>query len=281
MGSINLKPGILRLIQQTPSFSSATYKNTFEEVWVCFWDLGFAYWEPQTLFEIASGIGMPVKLDPRTANRSIGLYARILIDVDLSKPLIEKLQISRANGEIVSVGVEYETCPNFCEVCCTVGHPASKCRSRVLSDQSPARGRSVTRTARRRRPKRKLGMRREKSNETPGSLVAAQPQHATHTNIAAQPTLPIPGMDTSVAVSIHAEKAPMVQESSSNTSVLPGFSKLDGTLKVGTCTNELETAEDVTSIRNPEVDVNDEIRFLLEIQKYCWMRHWRRESSRL
>ncbi|XP_062020823.1 uncharacterized protein LOC133737236 [Rosa rugosa] len=254
MGSINLHPGILRLIQWTPSFSPATYKNTFAQVWVRFWDLGFAYWETQTLFEIASGIGMPVKLDPRTANRSIGLYARILIDVDLSKPPIEKLQIRRASGEIISVGVEYETCPTFCDVCCTVGHPASKCRSKVPSDQSPARGRSVTRTrtARRRQPKRESGMRREQSNETPSSLVAA------HTDIA-QPTLIIPEIDTSLAVQVHAKNALMVQDSSSIASVPPGFSKLDGTPEVGTCRNELETTDDVTSIRNQEVNANDVI----------------------
>lgn len=99
MGSISLNPGTLRLIKWSPSFSQATYKNTFAQVWVRFWDLGFAFWDHQTLFEIARGVGMPVKLDPNTANRSIGLYARVLVDVDLSWSLLEQLQVTRSKGD--------------------------------------------------------------------------------------------------------------------------------------------------------------------------------------
>lgn len=69
LGSVNLNPGILRLIQWSPTFSPSTYKNTFAHVWVRFWDLGYAYWEHQTLFEIAKGVGMPVKLNSKTAER--------------------------------------------------------------------------------------------------------------------------------------------------------------------------------------------------------------------
>lgn len=49
LGSVNLNPGVLRLIHWSPTFSPKTYKNTFAHVWVRFWDLGYAYWEHQTL----------------------------------------------------------------------------------------------------------------------------------------------------------------------------------------------------------------------------------------
>lgn len=109
LGSVNLKPGFLRLIKWTPGFSPSTYKNTFAQVWVRFWDLGFDYWEHQTLFEIAMGVGTPVKLDPKTADRSVGLYARILIDVDFSRPLLQQLRVSHADGESILVALEYES----------------------------------------------------------------------------------------------------------------------------------------------------------------------------
>ncbi|XP_062020937.1 uncharacterized protein LOC133737388 [Rosa rugosa] len=109
LGSISLNPGIMRLIKWTPDFSPSSYKNTFVQIWVRFWDLGFAYWDQQTLFEIARGIGTPIKLDPRTANRSIGLYARVLVDVDLSMPLRDKIKVARAQGLSTVASVEYES----------------------------------------------------------------------------------------------------------------------------------------------------------------------------
>lgn len=147
MGSINLNPGTLRLIKWSPSFSPATYKNTFAQVWVRFWDLGYAYWDHQTLFEIARGVGMPVKLDPKTANRSIGLYARVLVDVDFSRPLLEQLQVTRSQGDSVIIGVDYESKPDICETCGIVGHRAANCKVTGSKEPVPLRrGRSQVRS---------------------------------------------------------------------------------------------------------------------------------------
>ncbi|XP_024164501.1 uncharacterized protein LOC112171573 [Rosa chinensis] len=147
MGSIQLQQGMLRLIRWSPSFSPSTYKNTFAQVWVRFWDLGFAFWDHQTLFEIASGVGTPLKLDPRTKNCTIGLYARILVDVDFSQPPPDKLRITRANGEVVVIGVEFESVPVICSKCGIVGHAATSCRAMVNVEADPSvpneRGRSV------------------------------------------------------------------------------------------------------------------------------------------
>lgn len=61
-----------------------TYQqNTNAQVWVNFWDCGLEFWEP-ALFEIANGIGVPVKVNQNTLYRKFGLFARVLIDIDLS-----------------------------------------------------------------------------------------------------------------------------------------------------------------------------------------------------
>lgn len=122
LGLVRLPQGLFRLIKWTPTFSPSTYKSSFAQVWVKFWDLGFAYWDDQTLFEIAMGVGTPLQVDPRTKNRSVGLYARLLIDVDFSKPLLSTLRVSRANGDAVVVNIEYETKPDFCDRCGSIGH---------------------------------------------------------------------------------------------------------------------------------------------------------------
>ncbi|XP_061998989.1 uncharacterized protein LOC133716299 [Rosa rugosa] len=160
LGAVRLHTGMLRLIKWSPEFSPSTYKNTFAQVWVRFWDLGFAFWDQQTLFEIAAGVGTPLKLDPRTKNRTVGLYARVLIDVDFSNPLPDKIRITRANGEVVVVGVEFESEPEICHKCGIVGHTADTCRSpsalteenvNVSSDTIVDRGRSLVRSRQRRR----------------------------------------------------------------------------------------------------------------------------------
>lgn len=151
LGSVNLNPGVLRLIPWSPTFSPKTYKNTFAHVWVRFWDLGYAYWEHQTLFEIAKGVGMPIKLDPRTTDRSLGLYARILVEVDFSRPLLDQLKVFRAEGHSVTVGIEYETKPNVCGLCGLVGHLDSNCKVKVHLEENislPKRCRSIKRDRR-------------------------------------------------------------------------------------------------------------------------------------
>lgn len=71
---------------------------------------------------------MPVKLDPKPADRSLGLYARILVDVDFSRPLLQQLHVSHSKGDSVIVGIEYETQPTICGYCDLVGHVESKCK---------------------------------------------------------------------------------------------------------------------------------------------------------
>jgi hypothetical protein len=43
------------------------------------------YWRQRTLFEIASAIGTPLSLDEATKTCAFGHYARILVDMDLSR----------------------------------------------------------------------------------------------------------------------------------------------------------------------------------------------------
>ncbi|XP_024163929.1 uncharacterized protein LOC112170878 [Rosa chinensis] len=155
--TVRLNSDMLRLIKWSPEFSPSTYKNTFAQVWVPFWDLGFAYWDQQTLFEIASGLSTPLKLDPRTKNSTVGLFAKVLVDIDFSQSLHDKLRITRANGEVVVIGVKYESEPDICSRCGMVGHVAGSCRSAAAEDivaaVSKERGRSVERSELKRRRK--------------------------------------------------------------------------------------------------------------------------------
>lgn len=42
------------------------------------------YWRSKILFAIARGIGIPLSLDDATISKSLGDYARVLVDLDLA-----------------------------------------------------------------------------------------------------------------------------------------------------------------------------------------------------
>lgn len=42
------------------------------------------YWDPRLLLQIARGVGLPLRIDKATVDRTYGSFARVLIEVDLS-----------------------------------------------------------------------------------------------------------------------------------------------------------------------------------------------------
>ncbi|XP_024200530.1 uncharacterized protein LOC112203853 [Rosa chinensis] len=112
----------------TPNFSPANQKNTNAQVWVQLWDLGLEFWEPITLFQIANGIGVRVKIDQNTLERKFGLFARVLVDIDLSSDPPQELAVRRTNGETVVIEVGYEKLPDLCSHCGNVGHKVPACK---------------------------------------------------------------------------------------------------------------------------------------------------------
>lgn len=51
---------------------------------------------------------MPVKLDPQMVDQLLRLYARMLVDMDFSRALLQQLMVSCAKGDSVIMGIEYE-----------------------------------------------------------------------------------------------------------------------------------------------------------------------------
>lgn len=77
--------------------------------------------------EMARGVGTPLQLDPMTKEGRFGFDARVLVDVDLSKPLPESIMIER-EGFAFPVEVVYEKFPPICDYCGIIGHSISSCR---------------------------------------------------------------------------------------------------------------------------------------------------------
>ncbi|WCJ18475.1 hypothetical protein M5689_000823 [Euphorbia peplus] len=126
-GVQSLKPGIFRLQAWTPDFDPNNQKTTTPQVWVQILDLPWVYWDPVILADIAKCIGGLLRFDNVTLQSDYGHYARMLLDVDLSRKLPNIIGIER-EGKKIKVRVSYEGLPSFCKVCSSVGHMAYQCR---------------------------------------------------------------------------------------------------------------------------------------------------------
>lgn len=81
----NLKPGILRVQHWTPGFNPYKVNNSIAQVWIRIFELPMEYFQPQIIYAMASALGTVVKLDDRTKNRTMCHYARVLVDIDMTK----------------------------------------------------------------------------------------------------------------------------------------------------------------------------------------------------
>ena len=126
-GTINLKSGVLRLFEWKKDFNMHKQRNTHAHVWIRLIELPQEYWMEQTLREIASAVGTPLLIDNATPKRIFGHYARVLVDMDLSKKLFHEIMVER-EGFSFNVEVAFEWLPYFCTHCQNIGHNVSSCR---------------------------------------------------------------------------------------------------------------------------------------------------------
>jgi len=121
-GTVSLKPGLLRLFEWEKDFNMHTQRQTHTQVWVRLWKLPQEYWMERTLYEIAGAVGTSLLIDNVTRNRLYGHYARILVDMDLSKDIFYEIMVER-EGFAFPLAIEYEGLPFFA----SIAHDVSKC----------------------------------------------------------------------------------------------------------------------------------------------------------
>jgi hypothetical protein len=126
-GTMNLKPGLLRLFEWSKDFNMHTHRNTHGQVWIRLLELPQEYWMERTLREIASAVGTPLLIDNATAKRLFGHYACILVDMDLSRKLFHEIVVER-EGFAFTLEVAYEWLPDFCTHCQAIGHDVTDCQ---------------------------------------------------------------------------------------------------------------------------------------------------------
>lgn len=99
-------------------------KEVLKEIplWVRLPKLPLTYWSGDSLSRIGSILGKPICADDCTSEQKRISYARLLIEVDITKPLTYKIQIEGEQGRMIEQQVYYEWVPMFCHKCHKVGH---------------------------------------------------------------------------------------------------------------------------------------------------------------
>ncbi|CAI0418998.1 unnamed protein product [Linum tenue] len=111
-------------------------------VWVQLPAFPIHFYHKEVLFSLGNMIGRTIKLDYHTLHQQRARFARIAVEIDLSKPLITRVRLDGAWQYL-----EYENLPVCCFECGKVGHTKESCpnlrspspqRSIVVAGGSPA-----------------------------------------------------------------------------------------------------------------------------------------------
>ncbi|CAH9064903.1 unnamed protein product [Cuscuta epithymum] len=86
-------------------------------IWVKFPNLSMRLWKARELGMIASQVGVPITTDKVTQDTVYTHFARVLIEVDISKAPITQFPIVPPSGKEYLQRVTYETFPDFCYHC--------------------------------------------------------------------------------------------------------------------------------------------------------------------
>lgn len=105
-----------------PNFhpESESIKNV--AVWISFSGLPIEYYDSQVLEFIGNRIGRTLKVDKNTLAQARGKYARLCVEVDLTKPLIAMFELQARHYRI-----EYEGLHMLCLTCGQFGHYVEGC----------------------------------------------------------------------------------------------------------------------------------------------------------
>jgi len=132
-----LNLGLLKLFPWTKDFNAYLQTNTSAQVWLKIYGLSQEYWRKKILFAIAISVGTPICVDAMTSKpaieRTFGHFARVLVDIDLTKELKYEVLVER-KGYAFFVEFAYENLPEFCDYCKIVGHSVHNCTKRNIKD---------------------------------------------------------------------------------------------------------------------------------------------------
>nr|POF05802.1 uncharacterized protein CFP56_44105 [Quercus suber] len=105
-----------------PFFKPSSANISLVAVWIRLHELPIELYEAEVLREIGESIGKVLRVDTHTATEARGKYARLCIQIDTNKPLINTILIGRFEQPVLYEGIQ-----RLCFSCGRVGHLKEAC----------------------------------------------------------------------------------------------------------------------------------------------------------
>ncbi|KAI9090781.1 hypothetical protein K1719_028634 [Acacia pycnantha] len=114
----------LNVARWRPNFNPKAAKIESVVAWVRFPDLPAPLFDKKFLMNLGNSIGKVIRLDVHTAHRARGKFARMCVELDLTKPLIPEFSVE---GQTLSI--VYESLGCLCTRCGRIGHNKEACEA--------------------------------------------------------------------------------------------------------------------------------------------------------
>lgn len=72
------------------------------------------FFQPKIIYALASALGSVIKIDERTRQRSMCHYARVLVEINMTKGC-EQFIMFEYEGQVMFASLTYEILPPFCD----------------------------------------------------------------------------------------------------------------------------------------------------------------------
>ncbi|KAJ8426888.1 hypothetical protein Cgig2_002736 [Carnegiea gigantea] len=110
-----------------PTPEAAAMKSLVKGTYAAMADL-----EEDSLSKLGSLLGIPIKTDKFTRDKTILKYARLLIEMKLQDSFLEYIDFVNEHDMVVRQKVEYEWKPSKCNFCRMYGHSDAECRKKPI-----------------------------------------------------------------------------------------------------------------------------------------------------
>lgn len=118
--TLNNRPIILKTWEPNFDFSEEVLSTI--PLWVKFPNLPLNCWFMESLSRICSVMRNPIYADECTSKIERISFARVLIEMDVTKPLPRIIKVHDLDGKVFEQEIWYDWQPQYCNKCLQIGH---------------------------------------------------------------------------------------------------------------------------------------------------------------